>query len=332
MPIEARRAVRLALGLAASALVGWGGGWTMPHIVPILVAAILVPPMPPPGLRQVVQLMVVMALACGWGLLLAPLLEQAPFIGYLVMVAGVGVAGVLGCKPGMAVLATLFIMGDTLIAALALQSSAVALGVTQVMLLGTVAAAAIAHAVHALIPEFAPPPPAVIARPIAAHWIGLRSALIMAPPLLMALNDPGSYLMILMKGAQLTQQADATAARGAARELVGSTAAGGIAALAAWQLLALWPGLFMLAVCFAGAGFLVGLRLYGAVRTPSGFAWWQNALMTLIIVLGPAIADSEGADGIEKVMLTRTATYLALALYAALMVHVLDGRRRKVVG
>lgn len=327
MPIEARRALRLALGLALAALLGWGQNWTMPHLVPLLAAALLVPPMPPPGLKQLLPLLLVMVLACGWGLLLAALLEHAPLPGFLVMIAGVGLAGTLGFRPGMAILATLFIMGDTLIAAVALQSSALAKGVVMVMLLGTVAAAVIAHIVHAMLPEAAAPPapPAVPAAP--AGWIGLRSALIMAPPVLLALTDPGSYLMILIKGAQLTQQASATAARGAARELAGSTAAGGAAALLFWSVLSIWPTLWLLTAGFALAGLAAGRQLYRAVPGRFGFGWWQNALTTMIIVIGPAIADSAGGDDVRTAMVTRTATYMVLALYAAGMVHLLDSRR-----
>lgn len=340
MPIEAasilaasrtRRAVRLALGLAIATAFAYGRGWTMPHLVVLLAAALLVPPAPPPGVRQVVPLLLVMTLACGWGLLLAVVLEHAPLVGLLMMIGGVALAGALACRPGMAVLGTLFIMGDTLIATVALQSSALAVSVIELMLVGTVAAVVIAHIVHLALPDSAQPAIASpVAPPLDAGWVGVRSALIMVPPVIMALSNPAAYIMVLLKGAQLAQQATATDTRRAARDLVGSTAAGGLGALLLWWLLGLWPGLFMLCVVFALAGILAGNKLY-APPGRFGFDWWQNALTTLIIILGPAVTDSAGADNIQLLILTRTLTYIALALYAAAMVHLLDSRRSRRV-
>jgi hypothetical protein len=159
----------------------------------------------------------------------------------------------------------------------------------------------------------------------------LRTAIIMAPPLLLALANPSAYIMLLMKGASLAQQAEATTTRQMARELVGATAMGGVAALLLWNLLQLWPGLLLLSLGMALAALIMARPLYGA--TPSRFSsdWWQFALTTMIILVGPAVADTASADNIQRTMVVRLATFIALAVYAAVAAQLLDRPLRRTL-
>jgi hypothetical protein len=333
MPIEApagagRRAVRLALVLAASTAIAFGAGWTAPYVAVLLAAMLALPPGPPPGIGQLVLLSAVLAASSLWGLILGGLVAQVPVAGVVLMLAGVAGAAMLAQKPAAQILATLFILGNTLVAVVASYSSALAIGLVEVLLVGVLVAGLLVHLAHALLPECGPGSrPAPSAPAGDPRWIGIRAALIMALPVLLALANPGTFLMTLMKGAQLTQQVGATDARAMGRELVGSTAFAGVLAMALWWLLGLMPGLFLLCAGLAGAGLFIGARFHGAVTSRFDPTWWQNVLVTLLILIGPVLGDNPVGTDIQLQILKRTLIFLGLALYATLMVRLLDSAR-----
>jgi hypothetical protein len=328
----ARRCLRLALGVGIAAAIAWGKGLPFAYLVVILSATLLVVPNPPPGPKQALILIVLMVVMCGWGLLLGPVLAGVPLAGVLILLLGIGVASALTTRPAVAIVGTLMILGNTIIAVIGQQSSAAGLILLQLMVLATVLAVIIAHVAHALLPETEPPPPRPAATTADAAWIGLRSALIMLPPLLMALNNPGTYIMLLMKGAQLSQQVQATDTRVMARELVLSTVTGGALAMAIWWVLGMWPALPLLVLLLMLATLLLARPMYGAVMSKHRFSHWQNALVTMIIILGPAVEDGANATDIGRQMLTRIAMFIGLSLYAATMVALLDtARARRLV-
>lgn len=328
MPIEARRALRLALVLGGAALIAFGAGWKLPYLVVILATVLAMPGGPPPAPKQVILLLLLMGVSCLWGLLLGSLLQPMPLFGWLLAIAGMGLASALTLRPQLRLVATLFILGNGLIAVLTAQSSALAVELVQLMLLGTAIAAALVHLAHLVLPEVGPAPAPPPLEPGAdPRWIGLRSSLIMALPLTLALVNPSAYLMTLMKGAQLTQQVGETAPRQLGRELVGSTAAAGIAALLFWWLLSLMPGLFLLGFGLALTGLLVGERLYGVRASRYPPSWWQNMLVTMLILVGPVLGDNPLGTDIEVQIVKRVATFMALAAYAALMVRLLEEAR-----
>jgi hypothetical protein len=135
-----------------------------------------------------------------------------------------------------------------------------------------------------------PPPPSREA----AGWIALRSTLIVMPVFVLALTDPSFYLAAIMKTVTLSQQAGETDARSAGRELVGSTL--------------LW----------AGSGIF---RVRPTSFRPS---FWSNALVTMLILIGPAIEDSASGKGVFEASAVRTCLFVGVALYAWGTVWVLE--------
>jgi hypothetical protein len=218
-------------------------------------------------------------------------------------------------------------MSSTVVAVIAAQSSAAAAGMVKVIAMAFVGAIITAQVAHAIFPEDKAAPPAARAAPpppAAPGWIALRSAIIMLPPLIAALTDPGSYIMLLMKGSQLSQQAGEVSARRAASVLVGSTAMGGAVALALWWLLQLWPGLTLLTLGLALAVLLMARPMYGIIASRFPPDWWLNAMVTAVILFGPAVGDTGTGDDIQRKMLIRLATFIALAFYATFAVQALD--------
>jgi Protein of unknown function (DUF2955) len=286
--------------------------------------------MPPPKPRAALMLVTVTLVTALFGMLLGPVLVYVPVAGVLLSMAGVALAVIIGARPGMAIVGALTILSSTIIAVVAAQSSAAAVAMVMLLVGAVCGAVVIAHLAHAVFPEppgaALPVPPPV---PAGVGWIAVRAALIMLPPLVLALANPAAYIMLLFKGASLAQQAEGTTTRRMARDMVGATAAGGAAALLFWNILQLWPGLLLLSLGMALATLIMARPLYGAV--PSRFPpdWWQFALTTMIILIGPAVADSASADNIQRAMVVRLATFLALAVYATLAVHLLDRLRRR---
>lgn len=330
MPLPARRAFRLALATGLVTFVVHAAAIPIGYLAIIVTMVLAAAPGPPPGLKAAITLIVVIAVTMLYGMLLGPVLTYVPVAGVLLALVGVAVAAMVSSRPGGMLIGTLVTMSSTVVAVVAAQSSAAGAGIVKVIAMAFVGAIITTQVVHAVFPEDAAKPPAAApAPPGASGWIALRSALIMLPPLIAALVDPASYIMLLMKGSQLSQQASEVSARRAASVLVSSTAMGGAVALGLWWLLGLWPGLTMLTLSLTLAVLLMARPMYGVVASRFPPDWWLNAMITAVILLGPAVGDSGTGDDIQLKMLIRLATFIALALYAALAVHLFDTWRRR---
>jgi hypothetical protein len=305
----------------------------MPHLVVLVTMQLLSAPAPPPNLKLAVPLVLLVVVAAGWGVLLGPVLTYVPVAGVLLMLAGIALASAVATNPRAAIVASLLVLGNTIVAVIAQSSSAAAVAIVQLLALAMVMALILAQVAHAIFPEetAAPAPAARALAPGQKGWIGLRAALIMAPPLLLALANPGNYIMVLMKGSQLAQQVEATETRVLGRELVLSTLYGAALALGIWNVLQFWPSLLLLSLLLALAAFVLARPMYGIVASPHRFLHWQNVLVTMILLLGPAVTDSAIGTDIQQVMLQRAGLFVALAVYAAVMVHLLDMMHRRPV-
>jgi FtsH-binding integral membrane protein len=119
-----------------------------------------------------------------------------------------------------------------------------------------------------------------------------------------------------MKTVALGQQAGETDSRSAGRELVGSTCMGAVVALALWLGLSLWPSLWMLILWLMAAALWTGSAMTGARRTGRRPTFWSNALVTALILFGPAIEDSANGKSVVQGALVRTTLFIAVSFYA----------------
>ena len=332
LPLPARRAFRLTLATALVTFAVHAAAVPL-GVLPIAVTLVLASaPGPPPGLKAGVTLVVIIAVTMLYGMLLGPILTYVPVAGVLLALVGVAAAAILSSRPGGMLISTLVTMSSTVIAVVAAQSSAAAAIMVKVVAVAFVGAIVAAQVAHAVFPEDAAKPAATqapAAAPAALGWVALRSALIMLPPLIAALIDPGSYIVLLMKGSMLSQQAGEVSARRAASVLVGSTAMGGAVALALWWVLGLWPGLTLLTLSLSLAVLLMARPMYGVVASRFPPDWWQNAMLTAVILIIPAVGDSGAGDDIQLEMLIRLASFIALALYATLAINAFDRWRSR---
>jgi hypothetical protein len=157
-----------------------------------------------------------------------------------------------------------------------------------------------------------------------AAWIALRATLIVMPVYVLALTNPSVYLAATMKTVALGQQAGETNARNAGRELVGSTLMGALVAACIWCGLSLLPNLWMLTLWMMAAAWWTGSAMFGARATAFRPSFWSNALITALILLGPAIEDSASGKSVLEASAVRTCLFVGVALYAWATVWVLE--------
>ena len=144
------------------------------------------------------------------------------------------------------------------------------------------------------------------------------------PVFVLALTNPALYLAAIMKTVTLGQQAGATNARSAGRELVGSTLMGALMAAVVWVGLSLRPNLWMLMLWIVAAALWAGARLFRVKPTSEPPSFWLNALMTMLILLGPAIEDAAVGKDVYSASATRVALFVGVALYAWATVWALE--------
>lgn len=319
--------LRLATGLGLAVLVAYGLALPVPYAVCIMAVLVLCKPGPPiPFLKGVVMAVVIAALVAA-GVLMVPILENYALTG--VMLTGALLYGVFFADGGKANPQTMILaMALTLIPVVGVAEQALAplIGVTLALGIGT--GALVSSASHALFPE-APVPANKAATPAipgseSANWMAMRATVVVMPVFVLALTNPAFYLPTIMKAVALGQQACSTSARSAGRELVGSTLMGAWMAALVWSGLLLRPNLWMLMLWMVAAALWAGAGMFGVKATSLPPSFWRSALVTMLILLGPAIEDSAAGKDVFSASLIRVGLFVGLALYAWATVWTLE--------
>lgn len=322
--------LRLAIGLGLAVLLAYGLALPVPYAVCVMAVLVLCKPGPPiPFLKGVIMAVVIAALMAT-GVLMVPILENYALTG--VMLTGVLLYAVFFSGGGSAnPQTTILAMAVTLIpvAGVAEQALAPLIGVTLALGIGT--GVLVSSASHALFPE-APLPANRAATPATlgrlsqepANWMAARATLVVMPVFVLALTNPAFYLPAIMKAMTLGQQACSTSARSAGRELVGSTLMGAWMAALVWFGLLLRPNLWMLMLWMVAAALWAGARLFGVKATSLPSSFWMNALVTMLILLGPAIEDSANGKDVLSASTIRVGLFIGVALYAWATVWALE--------
>jgi hypothetical protein len=319
--------LRLAIGLGFATLIAYGFGLPAPFVVCVLTVLLLSKPGPPIPFAKGAVLAFVIAALLAVGVLMVPVLEHYAVSG--VMLTGVLLYAVLFAGARSANPLTIFlVIALTFIpvAGVAEQALATALAVAVgVGLVTGVLAGVVSHALSpgAQRPANSAAKPATIS-PEAARWIALQTTLVVMPVFVLALTNPALYLATIMKTVAVGQQASSINARSAGRELVGSTLMGAWMATPVWFGLSLRPNLWMLMLWMVAAALWAGAKMFGVRRTSFSPSFWSNALVTMLILLGPAIEDAAVGKDVYAASATRVALFVAVALYAWATVWVLE--------
>jgi Protein of unknown function (DUF2955) len=322
-----KAALRLAIGLGLAAFIAYGLALSVPYVVCVMAVLVLCKPGPPLPLLKAVVVALMLAALVAAGVLMVPLLEHYAVAGVLltaVLLFALFFVGQLHKQP----LTTVLVLGFTLIPIAGVSEQALVSLLSVALGVGVLVGAVVSAASNAVFPD---PPLSAAAADIAAapdrdsaRWIALRGTLIVMPVFVLALTDPSFYLAAIMKTVALGQQAGETHARTAGRELIGSTLMGALIALAAWLGLSLWPSLWMLVLWLMAAALWAGSALFGARPTRWRPSFWSNALITALILFGPAIEDSASGKSVLEGGVMRVTLFVGVALYAWATVWALE--------
>ncbi|MCW8275107.1 DUF2955 domain-containing protein [Pseudomonas sp. PCH199] len=330
-----QRASRLATGTALCLAASYGLALPIPFLAPVLCALLLVSINRPLSLKAAVVLGLTAMLTTGIGLLLIPVLRYYALSGVLLIGICLFVVFRFGLRGGNNLIVTFLTIGLTMISSAGVADFDLALMVIKALVAGLLLAIMVGVLSHWLFPEQdnAPTPPA--APTLAADEVdrvALRATLIVIPAFLLALIDPASYLPIVLKAVNLGQQSETTSARNAGRELVGSTLLGGLLAILFWCALSLFVHLWMFFLWMLLFGLVLARKLYGL--NPGRFSpgFWINTLITMIILLGQSVQDSAAGKDVYTAFAVRMGLFIAVTLYACLMVHLLDQRQKTIPG
>ncbi|MEM1131853.1 MAG: hypothetical protein AAGH53_02850 [Pseudomonadota bacterium] len=330
LPQAEARCWRLAAGFGLATLVGYGAYPSLGYMFVMTALIVLMPPAPAPKPGQVAQLLIVVLVAVAWGAILGQLLFRIPILGLMLLAIGLTATFMLQIsKPAMAPVASLLIVGQTFVPVLSGPTPALGPAFFFIMVGGSIFAVSIAWLVQAFFPErTTPPAPPAFTGDIG--WVGLRGMMIILPAIILALTNT-AYLPLLIKGSFLAVQAETTTTKYQARELIGSTLMGGLVAYLLWTGLRLMPDLVIFALLMTAIGLIIGRNLYGVTKTRQPFTFWQAVVVTMIVVVGPSVSDSTFGKDADTNFLIRIGLFIALSVYAVLMVALLDEVRRIIL-
>jgi hypothetical protein len=327
------RAQRFAFATALSLALAYGLAFPLPFLAPLFVVFLCAMPGPPMGPRALVALLLVMLVSLTVGVLLIPVLRYYPVTAVLIVAVGLYFSMYLTLIHGKRILGMFLTVGFTLISVAGSVDSLLATTVIKSLGLAMATAVACQWLVYPFFPE-SPAAKAVVPGETPepetlSNWLAIRAALIVMPAYLLALTNPAQYLMTIMKSVSLGQQATMIDARHAGRELIGSTFVGGVMAVLFWIALSIAPTLWMFALWMLVFALFTAAKLYGLWKTSVAPSFWINALVTMLILLGPAVEDSANGDDALTAFLIRFATFIGVTVYAWAALAFLEGWRSR---
>ena len=322
-----KAALRLAIGLGLAVLVAYGLALPMPFVVCLMSVLVLCKPGPPIPLAKGVLIALIFGALVAAGVVMVPLLENYALSGMLITATVLYATFYFGLRTANP-FTLILVISFALIPVAGIADQALVGMLSATLAVGIVTGTLVSSLSNAFFPD--PPAPTSKQRPApsqsraTARWIALRATLIVMPVFLLALTNPSLYFAAIMKTVMLGQQAGEVDARSAGGELVGSTLMGALLAGLAWLGLSLLPNLWMLMLWMMAAAMWAGTGMFGARITALRPSFWSNALITMLILLGPAIEDSASGKSVLEASAVRTGLFLGVALYAWATVWLLE--------
>lgn len=201
MPLLARRVFRLSLSVAFALACAYALQLPLPYLAPLFALVLGVRPAPPPGLKGLVGLILVVLITLGTGLLLIPVLLHYSMPAVLLVAMGLYFATYLAVHMGKHLVGLLLTVGMTLISAAGTVSYPLAVLVLQALVVGIAVTIVCQWIVYPWFPEAAVKAKGaapLATAPAQSEWIALRTTLIILPAYLLVLINPLMYLPIIM--------------------------------------------------------------------------------------------------------------------------------------
>ena len=334
--IASRRILRLALGTALSMGFSQLINWPMSFIAAVFTVLVLALPLPAPTLKSGLKFVLAMVLPAYAGMfLLTPVLEHARWAGVLLVILALFGSFYYSARGGSPVMGMFMTLGITMVVTVGSVSADIMFMVVNGLAVGAAVGIAFVALAHALLPDLPPPqsaaatkkpPPGPPTRPSLqqARKNDLRSMTVVLPLVLIFLfiSSSTSYVVVMIKVASMGQQANSQVTRAMGKEQLESTLWGGIGAIIAFQVMSIMSSLLLFCLIIAIACLVYGRRIFqDAGMHPNG-AMWSYALLTMIIVLTPAVTSTEGDA--STAFYTRLLLFVIIAIYGTISVAVFD--------
>jgi hypothetical protein len=293
--IASRRILRMALGTSLALWFSQMAGGSMSFITAVFALVFLSLPLPRPSFKFAFGFVLILALSFLGGALIVPFLEHARWAGILMFALALFYSFYYSAKGGSAALGTLATVGLTLAAAI-----------------GSVSAEALLVI--------------AIEATLNAAEAANRSMLIVLPVAMFLLfsSSSMSYVVVMIKVATMGQQANVDSSRTMGRSLIQSTIIGGIGAIIAWQVLSIYPSLLIYTLLIALTLLLAGPKIFQGAGMGPEASTWSYGVLTMIIVIAPAVMDGAGSDGASSAFYTRLFLFVVIAVYGSIAVAVFD--------
>jgi len=272
-------------------------------------------------LGKLLGLAVALAVLLGVGLLVAPLVEQYASVGLSLVAFGLFVSNRMSLGGDKAAVGTLLAMSLTLISALGVFSLALAQTLVTMLVAAVVIAVISQWIVYPFFPETDVGPDAASSAEhsdggVSENTSALRAVVVILPAYLFLLINPTGHTPVMMKSIVLAQSPSVIEARQAAVELLGATVLGGFLAALLWFGLKLSPRLDIFALLILCVMIGLSRKLYVANATRFTQQFWIDASVTMLILLGPAVADSAAGKDPYQAFLFRFGMFFLVAVYA----------------
>ena len=339
MDLANLRILRMAFGTGLSLAFSQVINWDLSFIAPIFTLVLLSSPLPPLKVKAAIGFVVVIAVTSGLGLLLLPMLIHQRAAGVLLLAVFFFGSFIFTAKGGSMLLGTFATVGLALTASIGTVSVDGVLMVVKALLLGAVAGIPFMWVAHAILPDaaaraepaatdVAAKKPAVKPKPSdrEATRSALRSLLIILPLTLWFILSAASasYMVVMIKVSQMSQQSSNLGARAAAKSFLLSTFIGGVAASVAWEVMRIWPNLLIYCLLVVLAGLIMGPRIFAGRGLHPAAGTWSYAYITMVVILAPAVMDGAGGSTADARFWERMLIFAGATLYGIIAVTVYD--------
>jgi len=336
MHIVSVRILRLALGTALSMLFSQIVNWPMSFIAPVLTMFILALPLPALRLSSGIKFILVFVVAIYAGLVFLPFMLNQRVVGILLLGLALYHSFYFTARGGSQVIGAFATVGLALVTSVGTVSTDAVLQVSGGLATGAVFGVLFVWVAHAILPDSLARPeavPALSAKPQPekpdledARRSAFRSLAVVMPVILwfMLSSASASYAAFLIKVASMGQQAGIDQSRQVARSLLLSTLIGGVAAIIAWQVLSIWPSLVMYILMIGLAGLVMGPRIFACPGMHPAGATWSYGYLTMIVVLAPAVMDTQSGAAAGAAFWTRLGMFIWATIYGTGAVFVFD--------
>jgi len=329
MHIQARRIFRLTIVPALALTVAYALHIPLPYIAPLFAFILTSIPGPPLNAKKLIVLLLVVLLTLGLGVLLIPFLLNFQVSAVLLVMVGLYLSSYLTVNLKKNLPGLFMAMGLTMISAAGTISYDLATAIIQSLMLGIIIAVLCQSLVYPFFPEneIAPKKEAKernAKNTVPSNWIAIRSTLIVLPAYFVVLSNPGMYMPIMLKSVLLSQQSSTLGTKNAAKELIGSTFSGGVFAVLLWMFLGIWPNLWMFFLWMLLFNLYFACKIYRLISSRLSASFWLNTVITMLILIGPAVEDSNTGKDVYTASLIRLSLFIAISLYALAAVYLLE--------